>query len=166
MHMARYSQNLQFIVALLKFDWFINKLYYWSISTLSSYLLQIESFTICFDALTLYLSIFLMRGGLNNFQISIDGFLTSAVLSLLLLVFEQVCPSSCSCSSLFLRSSICSLQYAFCSRKCWFCSSSSLSLFVTQSLIRAAFASTCLASERRCWRWKLKTFSLSYNGKR
>ena len=91
-----------------------------------------------------------------------SNLLTSAALSLLLLVLEQVWPSSCSCSSLFLSRSICSLQWAFCSLRCWFCSSSSFSLFVTQSLIRAALASTCLASASLCCRCKWKFYVASF----
>ncbi len=60
-----------------------------------------------------------------------------------------------SCSSLDLRTSIWWLQCAFCAFKCLFCSSSSRSLLVTQSLMRAALASTCFASARRSWRWKI-----------
>lgn len=52
----------------------------------------------------------------------------------------------------FRRSSSCWLHLMFCSRSVWFCCSSSRSLFVTHSLMRAAFASTCLASWRRNWR--------------
>lgn len=51
----------------------------------------------------------------------------------------------------FLRSSSCWLHLMFCSLNTWFCSSSSRSLFVTHSFMRAAFASTCFAScSRSC----------------
>lgn len=55
----------------------------------------------------------------------------------------------------FLNSSSCWLHFIFCSLNTWFCSSSSRSLFVTHSFIRAAFASTCFASCSRSWRWNI-----------
>lgn len=51
----------------------------------------------------------------------------------------------------FLSNSSCWLHLLFCSLRCWFCCSNSLSLLVTHSFILAAFASTCLASwSRNC----------------
>ena len=73
-------------------------------------------------------------------------FLTSAILVCLLFVVD---PKTCSCSSRFRSSSIWSFALAFCTLRCAFCSSNSRNLFVTQSLIRAALASTALASASR-----------------
>lgn len=50
------------------------------------------------------------------------------------------------------KSSNCWLHLWFCSRRCWFCASSSRNLLVTHSLMRAAFASTCRASCSLNWR--------------
>lgn len=52
-----------------------------------------------------------------------------------------------------LRSSSCWLHLWFCSLRCWFWASKSLSLLVTHSLMRAAFASTILASWSLSWRY-------------
>ena len=71
---------------------------------------------------------------------------TSAILLCRLLVFD---PRVCNCSNLFWSSSIWSLALAFCTLSWAFWSSNSRSLLVTQSLMRAALASTAFASARR-----------------
>lgn len=50
------------------------------------------------------------------------------------------------------NNSNCWLHLWFCSRRCWFCASRSRNLFVTHSLILAAFASTNFASWSLNWR--------------
>lgn len=62
----------------------------------------------------------------------------------------------------FRNSSSCWLHLWFCSLRCWFCASRSLNLFVTHSLIRAAFASTSFASCSLNWRCKRKKHHYLY----
>ena len=71
---------------------------------------------------------------------------TSAILLCRLLVLA---PDKCMCSNRFWSNSIWSLALAFCTLSWAFWSSNSRSLLVTQSLMRAAFASTAFASARR-----------------
>ena len=87
-------------------------------------------------------------GGKQNDFFSGKWILTSAMLSWRAFVVEPppLPPSSCSCSSRFRSSSICSVAFAFWAFRWWFWSSNSRNLLVTQSLMRAALASTALAS--------------------
>ena len=91
------------------------------------------------------------QGGLGSifptfFDIWKVQIFTSAILLCRLLVFD---PRVCNCSNLFWSSSIWSLALAFCTLSWAFWSSNSRSLLVTQSLMRAALASTAFASARR-----------------
>ena len=86
--------------------------------------------------------------------ISAGGFPSSSARPVLFLSSSAVSLETCSCSSFWRRISICAFARSFCTFRCSFCCSRSRSLFVTQSLIRAAFSSTCFASDNRSCRCK------------